>query len=318
MYIGVDLGGTKIASAVTNLKDHKIAKKDVRPTQVELGKNKVYDNICNSIEELINSSEGGLKALKAIGVGVPGRINKNIILNAPNLPGWENINLAELLQRKYPVPVYLENDANAAGLAELLYGAGVGKKDFLYMTVSTGIGGGIISNGKLLTGHNHTAGEIGHMIVERGGTQCGCGQHGCLEAMASGTHLTNRLRKRLVENKPQTKVLELAGNKPEQACTKNLADAATLGDSFAIELIKENARYIAFGLNTYIHLLDPEIIIIGGGLANFGDIFFQEINDHLTEIHINAGVPLPPVVKSPLDQDSGVLGAVALAINSDE
>ena len=314
MYIGIDLGGTKIAAAITNSHNNEIAKIIVRPTETEQGRAKVFENICKCIDELLESVEASKSTLKAIGFGVPGRINNNIILNAPNLPGWDNVNLAEMLQEKYPVPVYLENDANAAALAELLYGAGVGKKDFLYMTVSTGIGGGIISEGKLLTGHNHTAGEIGHMIIQPEGTLCGCGQKGCLEAMASGTHLTNRLRQRLAEDKPKTKVLELANNKPEQATTKHLAEAAKAGDSFAIELIKENARYIAFGINNYIQLLDPELIIIGGGLANFGDIFFNEINNYLNIIHHNVGVLLAPVVKSPLAQDSGVLGAVALAI----
>jgi len=208
----------------------------------------------------------------------------------------------------------MENDANVAALAELLFGAGRGKQDFLYMTVSTGIGGGIINRGKLLVGHNHTAGEVGHMVIVPSGPECGCGQKGCLEAMASGTHLTKRLRTCLKEENPETKILTLAGNDPDQATTKHIAEAAAAGDALAIGLIKENAGYIAQGLNNYIHLLDPELIIIGGGLANFGDLFFNEIKIQLKDLHKNEGVPLPDVVRSPLDQDSGVLGAVALAI----
>ncbi|MFH1428969.1 MAG: ROK family protein [Candidatus Margulisiibacteriota bacterium] len=315
MYIGIDLGGTKIAAAITDHSGENIVNKIIRPTEAGKGRNHVTNNVFACIDQLLENNPGD--SLKAIGIGIPGRIKNDIILNAPNLTCWENINPVDLLQERYKKPVFTDNDANTAALAELLFGAGKGHEDFLYMTISTGIGGGIICNGKLLVGHNHLAGEIGHTIIIPGGTKCGCGQMGCLEAMASGTHLTNRLRKRLVNDRPDSLILKLANNNPELATTRHIAEAALQGDIFAIDLIKENAYYVALGINNYIHMLDPELIIIGGGLANFGDIFFDEINAQLRKIHKNEGVVLPDVVRSPLDQDSGLLGAVALAIEGE-
>ncbi|MFC1478718.1 ROK family protein [Candidatus Margulisiibacteriota bacterium] len=315
MYIGIDLGGTKIAAAVTDHSGENIVNKIVRPTEADKGCENVTKNVFACIDELLANNSGD--SLKAIGIGIPGRIKDDVILSAPNLPCWENVNPVDVLQSRYKKPVFTENDANTAALAELLFGAGKGLSDFLYMTISTGIGGGIISNGKLLTGHNDLAGEIGHMIIMPGGTKCGCGQMGCLEAMASGTHLTNRLRKRLVKDRPESIILELANNDPEQATTRHIAEAALKGDIFAIDLIKENAYYVALGINNCIHILDPELIIIGGGLANFGDLFFDEIRAQIRKVRKADGMPLPGIVKSPLDQDTGVLGAVALAIEGE-
>ena len=311
MYIGIDLGGTKIAGAITGNDGDNIVNKIVIPTEMEKGKEAVTGNVIKCIDSLVATSSDN--KIEAIGIGIPGRIKDNTILNAPNLSCWNGVNPADLLGKHFNTSVYTDNDANTAALAELLFGAGVGLSDFLFITISTGIGGGIISGGKLIRGYNQTAGEIGHMIIAPGETVCGCGQRGCLEAMASGTHLTNRLRQRLAEN-PETIMLEMVDNNPELATTHHLSSALKQGDSLALELVQKNASYIALGLLNYIQMLDPQRIIIGGGLTNLGPLFFEAIEKELKTLYVNAGGMLPEIVKSPLEQDSGVLGAVALAV----
>ncbi|MFA5929228.1 MAG: ROK family protein, partial [Candidatus Margulisiibacteriota bacterium] len=209
MFIGIDLGGTKIAAAITD-NNAKLDQRILRWTEAELGQQKVIDNVFASIDDLLQGQQRS--SLKAIGIGIPGRIKDNIILNAPNLSCWVGLNPVQIIQEKYRVPVYAQNDANVAALGEMIYGAGIGKKNFLYMTISTGIGGGIINEGKLLRGYNDLGGEIGHTVVVPDGPVCGCGQRGCLEALASGTNLARIIRERIKAERPKTKILELAGN----------------------------------------------------------------------------------------------------------
>lgn len=305
-YLGIDLGGTKIAAAITKPNSNEIAMTLVSPTQSSLGKEQVLSNILQSIENLLKAESVLSSTIRAIGIGVPGRVNLSHILNLPNIPGFDNFDLASYITSRFNRPVIIDNDAKAAATGELLYGAGVGKKDFLFMTVSTGIGGGVVTNGKLVNGHNNSAGEIGHMIIRpgEGGPLCGCGQSGCFEALASGTALTLRFRHELSK---------AGSSNPEKATTRDLLQAALDGNRLALNLIRENAGFIALGLYNYIQIFDPELIIIGGGISNFGDLLFPEINSQLQSMNRNKSMSMPPVVRSPLGQDSGVLGAVALA-----
>src|SRR3989339_1856954 len=190
MFIGVDLGGTKIAAALVSETGKIITDVNI-PTEASKGKKHVLGVISKAIDHLLRTSA---KPVKAIGLGVPGPIlyEKGVVIGPPNLPGWKQVNLKQVLGKKFKLPVYVDNDANCAALAEARFGAGIGRKHFIYITVSTGIGGGIIINGELYRGANGSAGEFGHMIIDSHGFTCGCGDVGCLEALASGTAIKKR------------------------------------------------------------------------------------------------------------------------------
>ncbi|MFH1361332.1 MAG: ROK family protein [bacterium] len=290
MIIGIDLGGTKIAGVLTTPSGKVLT--DVHlPTEASKGKKQVIENIKKAIHLLIQSQK--IK-LKAIGIGAPGPIlyDKGIVVEAPNLPGWKRVNLKKILEKDYNVPVFVDNDANCAALAEAWFGAGKFAKHFVYITVSTGIGGGIIIDKKLYRGAIGSAGEFGHMTVKVGGPKCGCGKNGCLEALASGTALK---RKTGID----AYALELA---------------ARQGDKKAIEAINEAAHYLAIGFGNIINILNPEMIIVGGGLSNMRELLFKPINAKLKDYALTLPAKSVKIVRAKLGDQAGVLGAAALCL----
>jgi len=311
MHVGIDLGGTKIATvACTSDACNKIVRKTIKETQSQSGQDTVLSNIIDSVKEL------NISQIDAMGIGVPGIIKDNILIKAPNLKCCENADIASILQKTFNVPVFIENDANVAALGELVFGVGEERTDFLYITISTGIGGGLILNGQLYKGYHNVAGEIGHTIVKTNGPICNCGQRGCLEALASGTALTKRLHDLLKQRQIKTQIKDLVNGNIKEITTKHIKIAADNRDPLALKLIEETAYYISLGIGNYIKTLDPGLIVFGGGLMNFGKIFLDHIDTYLQEEFSLDECHLPELVISDLGQDSGVLGAAALAIKN--
>jgi glucokinase len=220
------------------------------------------------------------------------------VVNPPNLPGWKAVPLAAILKKAFKVPVYLENDANAAAVGELKFGAAEGAKNFLYVTVSTGIGGGIVIDGKVYGGSNGSAGEIGHTIIDPTGEVCGCGRKGCFEIMASGRALVRYGKEFL--GKELTPI--------------EIEDLARQGNRQALKAIDRLVYYLAIGLGNQINTLSPELIVVGGGLSNLGPLLFRPLANYLKVFALPANLKGCKIKQAKLGQKAGVLGAIGICL----
>ncbi len=290
MIIGIDLGGTKIAGALVT-PSGKILMDVHIPTEAKKGKKAVISNIKKAIDTLVKSHK---VKLKAIGIGAPGPIlyEKGIVVEAPNLPGWKNVNLKKILEKDFRVPVFVDNDANCAALAEAWFGAGKFAKHFLYLTVSTGIGGGIIIDKKIYRGISGSAGEFGHMTIVADGPRCNCGINGHLEALASGTAI-----KRVTGM---------------DAIGAHLA--AHQGDKKAKAALKDAAHYLAIGLANLINIFNPELIVVGGGLSNMWQDLILPAKKEFRQYSLTLPAKSVKIVRAKLKSNAGVLGAAALCL----
>jgi glucokinase len=262
------------------------------PTEAAKGQAQVIANIKKAIRMLKESRK---TSIRAIGIGAPGPIlfDKGIVVEAPNLPGWHHVNLKKILEKEFKVPVFVDNDANCAALAEAKFGAGKNVQNFIYVTVSTGIGGGIIIDRKLYHGIQGSAGEFGHMkIIPEGGPLCGCGRTGCLEALASGSAMKR-------ESGIDALALELA---------------ARQGDPKAQAVIRQAAHYLAIGVGNLINIFNPQLVIIGGGVSNMRELLIDPVREEIKQHALKLPVRHVKVVRAKLGTKAGVLGAAALCL----
>lgn len=306
-YIAVDIGGTQLRAAVypagekTPLRQKRIA------TQGPGGS--PLDHLMNLIAEVWPVNE----RVCGIGVAAPGPSNPQlgIIYSAPNIPGWERVPLVQILHERFKVPVRLGNDANLAALGEWRFGAGQGHHHLFYMTISTGIGGGIISDDRLLEGYHGLAGEIGHVTVLPDGPVCGCGHRGHLEALGSGTAIARYTAEQLAKGVPS--ILSQNSN----PTSREIYEAAVQGDKLAISALERAGHYIGIALANYLHIFNPSIIILGGGVTRSGKYLLDPLRASLKE-HILSPEYLNGLVvtTAALGDDAGLLGALALAYSS--
>jgi glucokinase len=263
---GIDLGGTKILSVCLDshlsLKGH-----DLRPTEADRGPDAVIDSMVASLQDA-----GAGQAMRAAGVSTPGPCNPDlgVVTEPPNLPGWHDVPLAALLRGRLGIPVWIENDANAAALAEHRLGAGRGSRHMLLLALGTGIGGGLVLDGRLYRGASGAGGELGHMQLVSDGPRCNCGRHGCLEALASGIAL-GREAQALAASEPDGAVATLAAREGIEPDARILDMAADAGDAAADETIRAAGRVLGTGLTNLVNIFDPEVIVIGGSLRKLGE-----------------------------------------------
>ncbi len=300
--VAVDLGGTQIRAAAFEPESIKPAvQQRTRTLAQEPG---VFDRLVKAIESVWQDG------VSAIGIASPGPLDpyKGIILDTPNIKEWHNFPLAPNLSVHFGVPVYLDNDANMAGLAEWKYGAGQGHNDLIYLTVSTGIGGGVISNGHLVEGFHGLGGELGHMTVQADGPLCGCGKHGHIEAFASGTAIARYVAEQLQAG--QASALQ---TQPDLSA-RHIADAARTGDALAISAFERAGYYLGIAVANYLAIFDPSIIVFGGGVSQVGDLLFKPFEASLRN-HVFHPQYMDDLVitKAALGDDAGLLGALALA-----
>ncbi|MGQ9511742.1 ROK family protein [Thermodesulfitimonas sp.] len=312
--VGVDLGGTKIRTALATLDGEVRAEVEV-PTGATAGYTRVIEQIAGTIEEVRQQAGFSGKPLR-VGLGAPGPLDpqkgKGIVHVAPNL-GWRNVPLAADLAALVGAPVLLENDANLAAVGEFAYGAGKGVQDMVYITVSTGIGGGLILGGRLYRGAGYGAGEIGHITLLPDGPLCSCGNRGCLEALASGTAVARQARE-LIGRGGGRGILTLAGGVPETVTAKMVAEAACQGDGEAKALFAEAARWLGIGIAAVVNLLNPAVVVLGGGMMKSAALFWGKLEEEVTARTLPGTREVLRLKVAELGGRSGVLGAVAYAL----
>jgi glucokinase len=307
LIAGIDVGGTKIAVALAD-SDGSVLSLAHFPTQVELGPHRIIDGAMKEIERMAGDARGSL-ATVGIGCGGPLDRKRGVILSPPNLPGWDEFPIVELAEKKLGVPALLDNDANAAALGEYQYGAGRGFRNLVYMTISTGIGGGILINGELVHGVGDGAGEVGHIPVLLDGPICGCGARGCLESLCSGTSIARRAKERLVAGE-QSSLLSIGS---DNVTAKTVAEAALRGDALANEIWEQTVFYLAYGLNSIIATLAPEAIILGGGVSTAGEQLLEPLRRRVNECVKIMPVDRVQILQASLGANSGIHGALILA-----
>ncbi|TET54735.1 MAG: ROK family protein [Actinobacteria bacterium] len=304
--IASDIGATNLRVGLVDTKG-VLEQKQEYPTP-QNDPNEVISLLYKAIERLDFNG----KNIAGIGLGVGGLVNfeQGIVEYTPNF-SFNNINLKDILTKRFKMPVYVDNDANAAALGEKIYGAGKGTKNLVCLTLGTGIGGGIIINDSLYRGTTSAAGEIGHMTIQTGGPLCGCGNDGDLEALAGGRALDKEARE-VAQKHKDSLIFRLAEGKIERVNGALVTKAALQGDELSNELLKEHAKLLAVGLANIVNILDPDIIVLTGGMAEAGNLLLQPAKDILKKRVFADSTRVPKVVYGALGPDAGILGAAAL------
>ena len=308
--IGVDVGGTNVKIALVD-KEGSIVYSNTTPTRAEMGYEYTISNIKQAIVDLMKETKTDKTTIEGIGFGFPGQIDcdAGVVRVSPNIPGWNNVPIAKIVEKEFGIPTKVDNDVRCAALGELAFGAGKGCKNLVCITVGTGIGSGLIINGKLVRGADNAAGEIGHIKLQmHDGPICGCGDSGCLEAFASGPSIVAMAQEYILGGK-STKYRELAN--PE-ITPYVVAEAAKQGDKVALKIFERMGKYIGIGLASVVNLLNPEKIVIGGGVADAGDILFTPIINTLKKRAMPIQAKSVSVVPAQLGNAAGVIGASLL------
>ena len=314
LILGIDLGGSKILTAVVKSRGEMLSS-DESTTRATEGQEIVIQSILDSAHSAMKQASCTISEISAIGIGAPGISNPEagILFTSPNLPGWRNVLLRDIIQNKLDKKAFLINDANAAALGELYFGAARGTHNFIYITLSTGIGGGIVIDEKIYTGAIGTAGEIGHMTIDGNGPLCNCGNKGCWEALASGTALAREAKRRIKEG-TKTSILKYTEGDLEKVTAQIVHSAAEQGDKLAKELIARTGYYVGVGVANLINIFNPELIVIGGGLSNIGDMLLKPAFKVAAERSYKEAFQAVRLVSAGLGRNSGVLGAAAFAL----
>src|SRR5436190_6676827 len=314
--IGVDLGGTKIsAGALTEDGAHAHGMRSIA-TQAELGADGVVDRIVGLIEgvilDTIKETGASRKDFRGIGVGAPGPLDreKGIVVVAPNL-GWRDFPLSDRITKRLNLPVNLDNDANCATVGEWWLGAARGGTNVVGITIGTGIGGGLILNGELYHGSSDVAGEIGHTTIDVNGRHCKCGNYGCLEAYASGPAIATRAREALVREDTASLLPSLVDGVLDNITAELVYDAAQRGDGLANEIVRDTARYLGAGIATLLNVINPDVVVIAGGVTAAGEALFGPLRTEVRRRAFKPAVEAARIVPAELPGTAGVVGAVA-------
>ncbi|HXK34760.1 MAG TPA: ROK family protein [Dehalococcoidia bacterium] len=312
VYAGIDLGGTKILVLLAT-EDGRIIGDARLATHAAEGPGPVIARIVAAVREAADEAGIGMDDVRGAGVSAPGPIDRDegVITQPPNLPGWDHVELAKIIRSELGVRAWLENDANCQAIAEHRYGAGRGYRDMIFLTVSTGIGGGIIIDNRLYVGASGAAGELGHLIVSPEGPACGAGHIGCLEAYASGTAIARRAAE-LVRAGRLPRTARLAEQTPPLAA-HHVHMAADQGETEALEIIHAAGRYLGLGLATLIHAFNPQAIVLGGGLINIGEDLLGPARETARQRTFVQSWDDAQIIEGELGERSAALGAIAVA-----
>lgn len=309
--IGIDVGGTNVKIALVD-GEGKIIYSNSVPTYAQMGYEYTVNNIKQAIKDLMKETNTEAKDIQGIGFDFPGQVDckTGVVKNAPNIPGWVNVPIAQMIEDEFHIPTRIDNDVRCAALGELKFGAGRGCENFVCITVGTGIGSGLVINGKVVRGAANAAGEIGHIKLQmEDGPLCGCGDSGCLEAFASGPSIVAMAQEYLKGGK-SAKFRELAGD--GEITPYIVAKAAEAGDPVAKRIFEKMGYYIGMGLTSVINLLNPEKIIIGGGVAECGELLFDPISRTINERAMKVQREAVEIVPAELGNSAGVIGASML------
>ncbi len=312
--LAIDLGGTKIITAIISNKGDMIAR-EYAVTLADEGPQSVISRILSAVDYLLSLRNISSSQLSGISIAAAGAIDmeKGIVTLSPSLPGWRDIPLRSIVKEKYQLDTLLINDASAAALGEHRLGVGKGVNNLIYVTLSTGIGGGIIINGRLYLGVSGGAGEIGHITVDVSGPKCNCGNIGCLEVLASGTAVAKEAIRRINEGE-KSSLIEIVEGKIENITAEKVSLAAQGGDSLALKVIAKAAGYLGAGMISLVNLFNPEMIVIGGGMAKMGDLLLAPVRQVVKERAFQLLAQAVRIVPGQLSDDAGVFGAAIFAL----
>ncbi|OAA30834.1 glucokinase [Kosmotoga arenicorallina S304] len=304
--VGIDLGGTETKIGIIDHDGH-IVEKAIIPTQVSKGSNDVIRRIAQKVNELVDE-KGMRNDILGIGVGSPGSIDreKGVVIFSPNFQDWKNVPLAEKLEELTGFKAYIENDANAFALGEWAFGKFKGAPNIVALTLGTGVGGGVISRGELITGSKGFGGELGHVIIEPDGPLCGCGSHGCLEALASATSIV-RLVIEYRKRYPRSSVFA-----NEEITAKAVFDSAKSGDELAELVVERATRALAVGIAGFVHIFNPNVVIIGGGVSRAGNYLLEKIEKKIKSYVMESFWDTFEIALSELVEDAGIKGAASI------
>jgi len=310
--VAVDLGGTKILAAVVT-HDSRVVAREYQPTP-DAGEPGIVAAILSAIDRLLARNSLQISQFEALSLAAAGAVDMEhgVLTQSPNLPHLRDAPLRDIVQQRYALRTCLIHDASACALAEHRLGAGRGCRNMVYLTVSTGIGGGIITDGRLYLGASGGAGEIGHMTIDAHGSRDNCGNIGCLEGLASGTAIARAARKRLVAGEASVLGERFAG-KTESLSAEDVARAAGDGDTLAREVVSQAAYFLGVGLVNVVNIFNPEVVVIGGGVARMGEPLLAPARQVVAERAFRLNAQDARIVTSTLGDDAGVLGAAIYA-----
>lgn len=313
MYkIGVDLGGTNIVAGVVN-DEHRIVGKGWVQTRRNRSGDEVIEDIKESIRLSVKQARIDWSEVSSIGIGTPGTVNRKtgVIEYANNLD-FNNVPIKQIMEDEFKLPVYIENDANCAALGEAIAGAGNGVDDFIAITLGTGVGSGIVVNGKIVHGCNDAAGEFGHMVIKFGGERCTCGRRGCWEAYCSATALIRQTQDKMSRNL-DTVMWDMVGGDVRKVTGQTAFDAMREGDAAAREIINNYTYYLAVGIVNVINIFQPKILCIGGGIGNEGEALLSPVRYYVNNEHYSLRAQNQTIIcAAVLGNDAGVIGAALL------
>ncbi len=312
--LGVDIGGTKCAAAI-GCPDGTIEARSEMPTEPHTGPDAITRRLTLMAKNLAASAPGPIGAV-GISCGGPLDTQTGMIHSPPNLPGWEAVPIRSMFEEVFPdVPVAVENDANATALAEWRWGAGVGARNMVYLTQGTGIGGGLILDGRLYRGTNDLAGEVGHQTILPEGPICACGKRGCLEALASGPSIA-RLARESLHYRRGARLVEIAGGTPADITAKHVIEAAREGDPFSKAILEEAGTYLGIGLANIIQILNPELIVLGTIAVHAGDLILESVRKTVAERAWERAWSVCRIVPAQLGDRAQDLAAIAIALDA--
>lgn len=309
--VGIDIGGTKIAAGIVDLQGHVLTGSRF-PMVARAGAADGLAAVESAIQAVF-AQKTSSHEIQGIGICSPGPLDPKtgVVINPPNLPCWRNFPLADRIRDSYRVPVMLENDANAAALAEAKWGAARGYRNVFYLCIGTGIGTGIVFDGVIYHGRTGAAGEGGHMGIDVNGPPCPCGKRGCIEVLASGPAIARRARQKVEEGSP-SKLMDLAAGNPASITSEMVGMACTGGDPVARAVIRETLDVLAYWLGNIIDLLEPDVIVMGGGVSSMLAPYLEELRQRWKGACVNPWPEKIPVVLARYGEDAGVAGAAAL------
>lgn len=311
--IGIDLGGTNIKAAIFDSKYNIVAEKHV-PTEAAKGPHHVLDRMQEIIMNMLQVTGLSRADIRCMGMGIPGLLDphQGLSIFSPNFPGWENIYVVDQMEAFFGFPTYIDNDVRVNLYGEWRYGAGVGYENVVLITLGTGLGSGIVSDGNVLYGKTSSAGEIGHMNMYREGRPCKCGSSGCLGRYVSAIGMVNTLIEKL--NAGQNSIIqEWSGYDPSQMTAKMISEAYDLGDQTAIEVMHETGTILGFGLSNVINLYNPEIIIVGGGVSAAGDRLLNVVRETTAKHALKLSNNACSIQAAQLGGRAGMIGAAVYA-----
>jgi glucokinase len=311
-YVGLDVGGTTMKAGVVDDRGRPLDSVSL-PTEAHRGQEFGLERMCETIREAVKVATLTMADIAAVGVATPGLMDipAGLILDPPNLRPWRNVPVRDHIARVFGKPTAFQNDANAAALGEHWAGAGQGVASLVFFTLGTGVGGGIVIDGKVLEGRHSHGGELGHVKIEMTRPrQCGCGRYGCLEAYASATAVVRRTHELLNEG-PARSVLHERRQLHGELTARDVFEVAAAGDELAGQIVEQTAYYLAVGAMNAMHTIDPDMVVFGGGMTAAGEPFLERIRHHVRELAFPVPAEHTQIRYAQLGTDAGFIGAAA-------